>query len=31
MENIKNIDMHYGTFDKFIELIPIIEKSLECP
>ena len=31
MENIKNIDMHYSTFDKFTELIPVIEKSLECP
>ena len=31
MENIKNIDMYYSKFDKFIELIPVIEQALECP
>ena len=31
MEKIKDICNYYYEFEKFIELVPVVEQALECP
>ena len=31
MENIKDIYSYYYEFERFIDLVPVVEQALECP